>query len=291
MGDFVISFLPCNHWQGSPLSTDISMERYLTERWKKASCSITPSGREAVSLLMQHLQLKSDDEVYITTTFEYPNVSSCVTSTIFNFCKPARTFTERTRAIFAIHEFGVPHGRLQTLRKLADSHRIPLIEDCAHTLDSYQDGVVVGSIADFTICSFPKIFPVPYGGALIGSPVSSKPSPIDCKRIDRVRAEVTPHLPLLETYSESRRTVYRQLTGRLKELGMRPLFEVSDSVAPWLFPVQLPVWQECVERSAEFGVDCALWHGSEIVILPCHQFLSVPDLDRIIAFIDLMRKA
>ena len=290
MGSALTSFLPYRHWTGESLEPGGCPEDYFMKRSGKPSCALTPSGSAAISLLMRHLRLEATDEVYITTTFEYPNVSSCVTSTIFNYCKPARILTKDTRAILVIHEFGVMHGRLAELRRLADLRGIPLIEDCAHTLDSRKDGLLVGTTGDYTICSFPKIFPVAYGGALLGPEVNYEPNHLDLRRIDSVRATVSPHLQLMEVYSEARRRVYRELTRRLISLNMQPLFETKDEVAPWFFPVPTTKWQECVERSTEFGVECALWHGSNVIVLPCHQFLDISDVERINKFMKIMRE-
>ena len=63
------------------------------------------------------------------TTFDKPNVSSCVTSTVFNHCKPSRVSSANTRAVLVIHEFGVPYPQIAALREFCDSRSIPLIED------------------------------------------------------------------------------------------------------------------------------------------------------------------
>ena len=65
---------------------------------------ITSSGRKAIDLILDECGLKLSDEVLIATTFNKPNVSSCVTSTIFNHCKPSRVLSDSTRAVLVIHE-------------------------------------------------------------------------------------------------------------------------------------------------------------------------------------------
>jgi hypothetical protein len=247
-------------------------------------------GRQALALVLEHLELQRWDEVYITTTFDYPNISSCVTSTVFNYCKPARVLSEHTRAVLVIHEFGVPHPDLMSLRELADDREIPLVEDCAHTLDSWQEGALVGTVGDYVICSFPKVFPVAFGGALLGPLLPYLPSQLDRKRIASVHDSVPPHFPLLERYSECRRKVFRELAYRFNELDWAPLFDVSDFVSPWFFPVQTARWQECLEVAPQMGVECALWHGSNVVVFPCHQFLSNADISRIVAVAEAVDK-
>lgn len=286
----MIYLLPYEHWRGHLPANDISLESFLTERFQKQSCVVTPTGRAALALVLKQLDLQRQDEVYITTTFDYPNVSSCVTCTIFDYCKPARVLSENARAVLVIHEFGIPHPNMIELRDLANSRHIPLIEDCAHTLDSWQGKKLVGTVGDYVICSFPKIFPVPYGGALLGPRLKYEytPSPTDRKHIAAVRDNVTPHLPLLGEYSERRRTVFKELTCRVCELGLAPLFEVSDFISPWFFPVPISQCQECLELAPEVGVECALWHGTEIVVFPCHQQLSDTCVVRIS---DVMKRA
>ena len=70
-----------------------------------------------MTALFRHLALRRDDEVFIATTFDYPHVPACVTCTVFNLAKPSRVLTDRTRAIFVIHEFGVPHPGTPALRE------------------------------------------------------------------------------------------------------------------------------------------------------------------------------
>lgn len=281
MGGRVIYLLPYRHWQGRLPPSDISLESFLIERFHQPGCIVTPTGRAALALVLQELGLQRQDEVYIATTFDYPNVSSCVTCTVFNFCKPARVLSDRTRAILVIHEFGVPHPNLVALRGLADARAIPLIEDCAHTLDSWVGNTLVGTVGDYVICSFPKVFPVPFGGALLGSGPAYLPSTMSRKRIAAVYDSVTPHLPFLGDYSECRRSVFRELTSRFGELGLSPVFEVSNGISPWFFPVPMPKWEECLELAPTMGVECSLWHGSQVVVFPCHQFLEERDIERI----------
>ena len=43
---------------------------------------------------------------------------------------------------------------------------IPIIEDCAHTFFSDDKNKLIGTIGDFVIYSFPKMFPIQIGGLL-----------------------------------------------------------------------------------------------------------------------------
>lgn len=277
----MIYLLPHKHCRQEFGASDITVEEFLAKRFLKRGCVVTPFGRTAVGIALERFGLEQSDEVYITTTFEYPHVSSCVTSIVFNYCKPSRVISDKTRAVLVIHEFGVPHPRLIALRKFADGRGIPLIEDCAHTLDSWQEKVLAGTVGDYVICSFPKVFPVPFGGALLGPPVAYSPSGIERQNIAMVQAGVVRHLSRIEDYSKQRRAVFRELTVRFMALGVEPLFKVSDSISPWFFPVPTPKWQECLEFAPKMDVECALWHGTNIVIFPCHQYLNDECISRI----------
>lgn len=64
--------------------------------------------------------------------------------------------TSRTRAIIAVHYAGYP-VRLAELRRIADTHGIPLIEDCAHALGATYAGNAIGTVGDYGLYSFQAI--------------------------------------------------------------------------------------------------------------------------------------
>lgn len=279
-----VSMLPVDHAPTRP-STAVSIPAFVSavaRQLKHDEAILTPGGRAAMSALFQHLQLCRRDEIYITTTFDYPNVSSCVTCTVFNFCKPSRVLSENTRAIFVIHEFGVPHPHTAELRIEASRRRIPLIEDCAHTLSSFiPDGWHVGALADWVIVSFPKIFPTLAGGMLIGRPIPYTAPLSQVKAMHEAAKTAATWWPCYEPQMERRRAVFAQLSERCRAVGFAPLFEVGPGITPWFFPVPTNRYDRVIEIARARGVDCGLWHGSEIVVFPCHQFLTDADLDQV----------
>lgn len=64
-----------------------------------------------------------------------------------------KAINSRTKAIVAVDYAGHP-ADLDELRKIADEHRIFLIEDAAHSFGSTYKGKQIGSIADITTFSF-----------------------------------------------------------------------------------------------------------------------------------------
>jgi dTDP-4-amino-4,6-dideoxygalactose transaminase len=64
-----------------------------------------------------------------------------------------RKITPRTKAIMAVHMLGNP-ARLDELKKIANAHKLLLIEDCAQAFGARYKGRGVGSIGDVGTYSF-----------------------------------------------------------------------------------------------------------------------------------------
>lgn len=261
--------------------TTSSIEDYFENHFGR-QVIVTPNGRTAISIILESLGLNPDDEVYITTTFEKPNISSCVTCTIFNFCRPSRVLTDKTKVIFVIHEFGVPHPRMDDLATLAKQKSLPLIEDCAHTIDSKHNGKMVGQSGDYMICSFPKIFPVQCGGLLIGENLTSKPTAIQSKIIDQVRCVLPKYMSSIKEYSNKKRANFQSLQAKFERISLKPLYELNEDISPsFHFPLVTDKFEKVIEKASQSGIDCGLWHGTNIVVFPAHQFLEEEHLERI----------
>ena len=65
----------------------------------------------------------------------------------------ASAITHRTKAIIAVHLYGVPCD-MEGLRLLADAHSLLLIEDCAEALGAQISGVPIGTFGDAATFSF-----------------------------------------------------------------------------------------------------------------------------------------
>lgn len=286
----MISFYPVEHWKHEPLISGYDSLEPLRERYGKSNCLIFPNGRTALDKLLASQHLQREDEIWIVTTFDLPNISSCVTSTVFNHCKPSRVLTQNTKAILVIHEFGVPHPDLIKLSHLAKERGLLLIEDCAHTIDSVLDDTLVGTVGDYTILSFPKIFPVRTGGALLGKSVDYTPSHVEQEKAHINLQQLAYHLPHLSEYSKMRREVFRSLEKLIIETKLKPYYKLTEKITPWFFPIETSRWQDYLDLAPENGIDCARWHGTKIVIFPCHQFLVPNDISRIGIFIKRIEK-
>ncbi len=74
--------------------------------------------------------------------------------------------SQKTKAIYVTHYFGFPQPVVE-IKKLCDEKHIYLIEDCALSLFSCDGKTKLGSVGDISVYNFPKILPVPDGGALV----------------------------------------------------------------------------------------------------------------------------
>jgi dTDP-4-amino-4,6-dideoxygalactose transaminase len=77
-----------------------------------------------------------------------------------------KRITRRTRAVYVIHYFGFPQP-LTPVVELCRSKGLCLIEDCALSSLSEVEGRRIGSSGEAAIYNFPKVLPVPDGGALV----------------------------------------------------------------------------------------------------------------------------
>lgn len=80
-----------------------------------------------------------------------------------------QAITARTKAIVVMHYGGQPCDLL-AFRRLADDHGLLLIEDAAHALLAWRDGVRAGSVGDLAVFSFyaNKVITCGEGGMIVG---------------------------------------------------------------------------------------------------------------------------
>lgn len=186
------------------------------------------NGRAAIADIFNKIGLKPSDEVYITNSSKQTYISACVTCSVFNYCKPSRVLSKRTKAIFVIHEYGVPHPDLLDLVAWGKENNAVVIEDCAHTMDSTIDGKPVGSFGDYVIYSLPKLFPQTTGGILVGQKDEFKALQPDCSEIEK---QFKKYMPYLAWLSQERHKTYNYLKSSFPQF--KTLFEVTPEITPF----------------------------------------------------------
>ena len=86
-----------------------------------------------------------------------------------------RRLDSTVSALYVIHYFGFPQP-LGALRTFCDAHGLALIEDCAVSLFSRDNGVWLGSAGDLALFSAYKTVPLPHGGILVAAGKPRLPS-------------------------------------------------------------------------------------------------------------------
>jgi perosamine synthetase len=112
-----------------------------------------------------------------------------------------RRIGPNTRALYLIHYAGFP-GPVLEMKRLAEKHGLPLIEDCALSLLSSDRELKLGTVGDVGIFCLYKTLPVPHGGAMV---------------INGPRRYAVPELPPPPMAS----TVSHALSSLLKNVEMR----------------------------------------------------------------------
>jgi len=278
-----IRILPHYHLKQKPhqLRCITPSRDYTPELFFKRNFLVVPSGRWGISAILKKLRLKTEDEVYISTSSGSPYVTSCVTCTIFNHCKPSRVLSNITKVIFIIHEFGIPDPETVHLLNSAKSKGIVVIEDCAHTFDSKLNGQLVGTFGDYTVYSLTKIFPMAEGGIITGSTLDfPELNDLEPGRIESIKEDFATYLPYLPEFSKIRRRNFSYLRDKFGGDFL------TNEITPYLFPLKLKKdVLQFVARMDEKGVECGVWYGKGAVLLPIHPMLDEDDLDYMVKVI------
>lgn len=205
----------------------------------------------------------------------------------------AQALSNRTRAIIVPHPFGLP-ADLTRLRALG----VPLVEDCAQTLGSTQDGMAVGQVGALTICSFyaTKLLCTGEGGMVLSK---------DSRLLDHVRGlreyDERPRLDRdtfnykmtdlqaaiglcqverLPWFLERRQHIARYYSAHLGAVGVPvPLIPADRTHVFYRYIVRMerPL-QDLITRLEQRGIDCR-----RPVYQPLHRYIELghfPESDR-----------
>lgn len=258
-----------------------AIDKYFKDRFNRREFVYSINGRSAINTALSYYKLNPEDIVTILTTSGNFYISSCVTHEIEKFCKWSREIESHTRVILVNHEFGYPYSNMQDLKKSG----IPIIEDCAHSFFSLDSDHLTGSVGDFAIYSFPKMFPLQIGGLL-----SFKPD-INFNGSETISTGVKQYIKnVLSFYIENKDQIinqrllnYKYLTTEFGRLGFSERFELLDGVVPGVFMFRkrehifnLP---ELKQYFYAHGIQCSVFYGEESFFLPVHQSLGFDDLD------------
>lgn len=242
--------------------------------------TLTMNGRSALALALEAIAPGPNDEIMIVTTTGSPYISSCVTREIEKLCKWSRQRSSLTRAVLAIHEFGFPVDLPAAL-----TAGLPVIEDCAWICGSAGPDDPVGQQGDYVIYSFPKTWPMPFGG-LLKSRAAVAAGP-DQRRISDEATRVlmrglATHLPQRAAIKQVRRQNYALYTRLFEASGFPPYFELAPEVIPHTFVFRLE--DEARAKRAKgymmaAGIESTVFFGAGGYYLPNHQNMSAASIE------------
>ncbi len=260
---------------------------HLEQKFDGKPYTFFPRAMYAIYTIIKHLKnegtIKDGQEVWITTTTESPYISSCVTSAIEQTCTWSRELTDKTAAIFLIHEFGFLHPRLQELRKIADERGIPLIEDCAYGWGTLG----AGKTGDYCIYSLTKEFPVQFGGFLVGKHFTHEElwHGFGCSDANKEAFTLRQLSPWIETQEEARLKRLKNYATYESIFGNdRTFFPLAEGTDPGAFILKMRSEEWMQEASAfvrTFGIECGNYWKNSAIMLPVHQRLEPAHVDYI----------
>ena len=141
-------------------------EAFFEKKYDFKRVLLTPSCTDALELAALLLDIKQGDEV-IMPSFSFVSMATAFilrgAKIVFADSTTANPnidpnhvktlITLRTKAIVVIHYGGVACD-IEVLKKIADSHKIYLIEDAAHAIDSFYNSRPLGSFGHMATFSF-----------------------------------------------------------------------------------------------------------------------------------------
>lgn len=194
------------HWLTNKGRVHDALEQALREHLRVSHLSLVSSGTAALMLAYRALGIAGE---VITTPLTSPatvnSVTWCGLTPVFADVDPERltldpaaverAITPRTSAIVGVHLYGMP-CQVDSLRTLAERHRLRLIYDGAHAFGTQIDGEPVSKFGDATILSFhaTKVFNTAEGGAVITEDAEIKRR-VELLRTLGIQDEVTVALP------------------------------------------------------------------------------------------------
>lgn len=232
------------------------------------------SGKSIIHYLAKKFKLKRSDEVFISTTTNSSFVSTCVTATLFNYCKLSRILTSNTKLIYVIHEFGFPNKQIKELIKLSNDRNIPIVEDVAHSFNSKMNNQLLGRIAPYGFCSLPKFIPM-NKGALFFNNNDNKVFELneENKQILDEFSLWKKYLKHLKGKSQSNYKIYQS------EISCHdPIFEYNDNINPFIYGFKHEGYKKINQLLEKKGIQVSKTYVKNHVLLPTNPLIDETEI-------------
>jgi dTDP-4-amino-4,6-dideoxygalactose transaminase len=141
-------------------------EQELAKYLGTTHVALTNSATSAMFLVLKSLGIGPGDEV-ITTPLTYVSTSNailhCGATPVFVDVEPEtglidvaqikKAITKKTKAILPVHLYG-HMADMKAIRTIAKTHKLKVVEDAAHAIESKRDGIGIGEASDAACFSF-----------------------------------------------------------------------------------------------------------------------------------------
>lgn len=267
--------------QNASLKNDDFASTYFDKRFGKNNWIYTFNGREAIHLALEHYNLQPNDLVTILTTSENFYISSCVTKTVETFCHWNREIVAETKLILINHEFGYAYPEMEKVVATG----LPIIEDCCTTFFSQDTTGKLGQYGDFSVFSFPKFFPMQFGGLL----VANKNLPLQESRllekeqIQFIQNTLSFHLKNENQLLKKRHENWDYAVKVFSKLGLTPRFSMNKNTVPSALLLNnnnsikdLNAFKIYLNNN---GIQNSVFYGEDAFFIPSHQNLETTDYD------------
>lgn len=238
------------------------------------------SGRKALFVALSYYGLKKEDEVWIVTPSGNRYVSGCVTGEIEKICSWSREYTDRTRVILVVHEFGIIYPAMEELLR----YNLPIIEDMAMSLLSTDSSGRAGAYGDFTLYSLSKFFPLQFGGVLrMNNPLTEEEirTAYPEENAPYLKKLLSQHIDDLDCIRRKRWENYRLYENCLAPIGLEGRFKYTERETPSVYMfktsdrIDLPGLKEFMQRN---GIESSVFYGENSFFVPVHQNLNQEDI-------------
>jgi dTDP-4-amino-4,6-dideoxygalactose transaminase len=174
----------------------INLETKLTSFFSAAGAVATNSGTDSLHIALRALNIGQGDEVITVANTCTPTIAAIrmtgakpifvdveEDTLTMNPDDVERCITSRTKAILPVHLYGLP-ADMTSLMRIAEQHKLYVVEDCAQSIGATVDGVYVGMIGSVGCISF---YPTKNLGAFGDAGVIVSQNEHICARASRLR--------------------------------------------------------------------------------------------------------
>jgi len=232
---------------------------------------LTNSGRSALDLVMTEIGTATSDVVTIFTSLGNNYVSGCVTRTVEKHCRWSMRIEPETKVLLVIHEWGIPHPGMDEICAMG----LPVIEDCAYSFASRDNGSNLGMRGKYSIYSLPKFFSVNFGGIVCG--LAGSTSVLHRDYEDYLCRHIENELSHIDVIINKRKSNWNYLKKLFGSVGAQPFFELDQGTVPgvFMFNADSSLNLDSVKAAyGEHGIESSVFYGTGGYYIPCNQRLS-----------------